>query len=245
MKTTAIIQAHMGSTRLFGKVLSDICGRPMLVRVIDRVRRATLIDEVVVATSDLAPDDAIVARCSSVVVACFRGSDRDVLDRFTMAARRANADVIVRITSDCPLIDPDVIDAVIDRFMSSPSPVDYASNKIPQSFPRGLDTEVFTREALERTWREAGASYERTHVTPYIYEHPDAFRLLSVTNDVDRADWRWTVDAVEDLQFVREIYSRLGAEGLFTWHDVVALLEKEPSVREINRTVRQKGVREG
>ena len=245
MKVTAIIQAHMGSTRLPGKVLVDICGRPMLVRVVERARRAALIDELIVATSDLAGDDAIVACCTSIGIACFRGDDSDVLDRFAMAARWADADAIVRITSDCPLVDPEVVDLVIDRFARSPSPVDYASNKIPQSFPRGLDTEVFTRAALERAWREASASYERMHVTAYMYEHPDAFRLLSVTSDVDRADWRWTVDTVDDLRFVREVYGRLGPEGLFTWNDVVTLLEREPGLREINLTVRQKDAREG
>jgi spore coat polysaccharide biosynthesis protein SpsF len=242
MKIVAIIQAHMGSTRLPGKVLADICGRPMLIRVIERVKKAARVDELVVATSNLAGDDAIVACCSPVNVVCFRGSDSDVLDRFTMAAHSASADVIVRITSDCPLIDSEVIDHVIDRFLASAPPVDYASNKIPQSFPRGLDTEVFTRGSLERAWRDARERYQRTHVTPYIYEHPGVFRLLSVTSETDRADWRWTVDTVEDLRFVRGIYSRLGAEGTFTWRDVVELLEREPSLADINRNVRQKDI---
>ncbi|MEP6905751.1 MAG: acylneuraminate cytidylyltransferase, partial [Gemmatimonadales bacterium] len=122
---------------------------------------------------------------------------------------------------------------------------DYASNKIPQSFPRGLDTEVFSREALGRTAREARETYERVHVTAYMYRHPERFSLISVTSDVDRADWRWTVDTAEDLEFVRQIYGRLGGMDDFSWHDVVALLEEEPSLKWINAAVKQKEVDQG
>lgn len=245
MKTVAIIQAHLGSSRLPGKVLMDVAGKPVLQRVIERVQAFREASACMVATSTLAIDDALAAFCSRLGVAMFRGSESDVLDRFRGAADAAGADVCVRITSDCPLIDPGVSDDIIRRFHAARPPVDYASNKIPQSFPRGLDTEVFTREALERAWRRAAQPYERAHVTIHMYEHPQEFRLLSIVSDVDRADWRWTVDEGHDLEFVRRVYERLDASGLFSWHEVLALLEREPALREINAHVRQKDVRAG
>jgi spore coat polysaccharide biosynthesis protein SpsF len=140
------------------------------------------------------------------------------------------------------LIDPDVCSLVIGRFLEAGSAVDYASNKIPQSYPRGLDCEVFTRAALESAWSEADQPYERAHVTPYVYQHPDRFRLLSVTDAVDRSWWRWTVDTPEDLELVRVLYQRLGNSDAFTWRDVVALIEDDPSLLEINRHVEQKAL---
>ena len=245
MKTVAIVQAHMGSSRLPGKVLMDIAGETMLSRVVNRTRHCKNIDTVVVATSVSPIDDAIVGACEELVVPAFRGSDSDVLDRFVNAAQVFSADVCVRITSDCPLLDPEVSDHVITSFQQADPPVDYASNKIPQSYPRGLDTEVFTIKALEDTARRAVEPYQRSHVTIYMYEHPDEFNLLSVVSDVDRADWRWTVDTPEDLQFVREIYSRLGPEGRFGWRDVIDLLEERPDLRNINSSIAQKNGREG
>jgi spore coat polysaccharide biosynthesis protein SpsF len=245
MKTVAIIQAHMGSSRLPGKVLMDLGGKTVLERVVGRTQRCRELDQVVVATATLPSDDVIVDACNRMQVPVFRGSDSDVLDRFTGAARAYAAEICVRITSDCPLIDPGVSDEIIRRFKQASPPVDYASNKIPQSYPRGLDTEVFTFESLERAWRQATEPYERTHVTIYIHERPEQFRLLSIVSDVDRADWRWTVDTGEDLEFLRQVYRRIGGDGFFSWKEVLALLEREPSLREINRHVRQKGAREG
>jgi spore coat polysaccharide biosynthesis protein SpsF len=235
----------MGSSRLPGKVLMDLEGKTALEHVVRRTQRCREIDQVVVATAKLPTDDVIVRACAQMQVPVFRGSDSDVLDRFASAARAFEAEICVRITSDCPLIDPEVSGEIIRSFKQASPPLDYASNKIPQSYPRGLDTEVFTFEALERTWRQATQHYERTHVTIYMYEHPEQFRLLSVVSGVDRADWRWCVDTSEDLEFVRQVYRRLGADGLFSWQDVLALLEREPSLKEINRHVRQKAVREG
>jgi spore coat polysaccharide biosynthesis protein SpsF len=245
MKTVAIIQARVGSTRLPGKVLLDICGKSVLNRVVDRVRKLFFVDEIIVATSDLRADDAVVAECSSIGVSVFRGSESDVLDRFVGAARETDATVCVRLTADCPLLDPGVSDHIISVFIEADHAADYVSNKIPQSFPRGLDTEVFSREALERAARDAREPYERVHVTPYMYRHPEIFTLISVTCDVDRADWRWPVDTPEDLDFVREIYRRLGPDGDFNWRDIIALIEREPSLMWINAGVRQKDVDEG
>ena len=245
MKSVAIIQARAGSTRLPGKVLMDLAGKTVLERVVERVSRFTLVDELIVATSNLRADDTIVTECARIGAATFRGSESDVLDRFVGAADATGADVCVRLTADCPLLDPGVSDSIISVFLEADGAADYASNKIPQSFPRGLDTEVFSRDALGRAAREARESYERTHVTAYMYRHPERFSLISVTSDIDRADWRWTVDTAEDLEFVRQIYSRLDGMADFSWHDVVALLEEEPSLKWINAGVKQKEVDQG
>lgn len=245
MKTVAIVQAHMGSSRLPGKVLMDIAGETMLSRVVNRTKRCNYVDRVVVATSDSPIDDVLVSACDDLKVPVFRGSDSDVLDRFVNAAKAFSADVCVRITSDCPLLDPEVSDHVISCFNQANPPVDYASNKIPQSYPRGLDTEVFTLKALEDTGRRAMERYQRSHVTIYMYEHPEEFKLLSVVSDVDRAGWRWTVDTPEDLEFVRQVYSRLGEDGNFGWRDVIAILEESPELRNINSGIAQKNVLEG
>ncbi len=245
MRTVAIIQARVGSTRLPGKVLLDVCGKTVLGRVVERVSRMTRVRELVVATSSLEDDEAIAAECRRLGVPCFRGSEDDVLDRFRGAAQTLGAEQCVRITADCPLIDPGVSDDIIDQFDRADPPVDYASNKIPQSFPRGLDTEVFTREALERTARWAKKPYHRTHVTAYMYQTPDLFTLLSVVSEVDRAGWRWTIDTPEDLAFVRGIYEQMDGKPDFTWLDVVKLIEDNPSLADVNRHVAQKGIEEG
>jgi spore coat polysaccharide biosynthesis protein SpsF len=242
MKTVAIIQARTGSTRLPGKVLQDLDGKTVLERVINRVKQFTMIDDLIVATSDHPSDDPIVDESTRARVDTFRGSEADVLDRFVGAAEYANADICVRLTADCPLLDPGVSDSIISLFLEADRAVDYASNKIPQSFPRGLDTEVFSRDALDRTAKHARQQYERVHVTAYMYRHPEIFNLLSVTSDVDRADWRWTVDTAEDLEFVRQIYRRLDGVENFSWLDVVAILEDEPELMWINSHVRQKEI---
>lgn len=245
MRNIAIIQARVGSTRLPGKVLLDLAGKTVLGRVVERVGRMKKVKELIVATSNLESDDAIEAECRRLGVACFRGSEDDVLERFRGAADTMAADQITRITADCPLIDPGVSDHIIERFETADPPVDYASNKIPQSFPRGLDTEVFTREALERSAKWAKKPYHRTHVTAYIYQTPEIFTLLSVTSDVDRADWRWTIDTPEDLAFVRSVYERLDGKPNFDWLDVVKLVEDNPELAKINAHVVQKAVEQG
>ncbi len=245
MRNIAIIQARVGSTRFHGKVLLDLCGKTVLGRVVERVGRMKQVKELIVATSSLESDDAIEEECRRLGVACFRGSEDDVLDRFKGAADTMGAEECTRITADCPLIDPGVSDDIIEKFEAADPPVDYASNKIPQSFPRGLDTEVFTREALERSARWAKKPYHRTHVTAYMYQTPEIFTLLSVTSDVDRADWRWTIDTPEDLAFVRSVYERLGTKPNFDWLDVVKLIQDNPELAKINAHVVQKAVEQG
>jgi len=241
VRTVAVIQARMGSSRLPGKVLMDLTGEPMLVRVVNRARRAETVDEVVVATPTTPADDAIVELCAARGWSCFRGSEADVLDRYYRAAVEHRADAVVRITSDCPLIDPTVVDLVVRQFLARQPGIDYASNAIPRrTFPVGLDTEVMRFEGLERAWREDREPSWREHVTPYIHRNPGRFRLHSVSHDVDYSFMRWTVDTPEDLAFVRAVYDRFEGRDDFPWHEVVALLEREPALLEINREVREK-----
>lgn len=238
----AIIQARMGSTRLPGKVLANVRGNPMLSYVVGRVRAAKTLDEVVVATTTKPADDAIVAFCRERGVNCFRGSEEDVLDRYYQAAREHAAEAVVRITSDCPLIDHEIVDKTVLEFMAERS--DYASNSLVRTYPRGLDTEVMTFSTLEVAWREARQPYQRTHVTPYIYENPVRFKILPVTGDRDYSAYRWTVDTPKDLELVRAVYDRLEGDS-FLLNDVVRLLEREPELAEINRSIAQKALHEG
>jgi spore coat polysaccharide biosynthesis protein SpsF len=242
LKVVAIIQARMGSTRLPGKVLADIRGHAMLFHVVRRTEAAETLDKVVIATTTEPANDAIVAWCGEHQVDCFRGNEMDVLDRYYRAACQYNADAVVRITSDCPMIDPQVVDKTVNAFLSEQP--DYASNTRVRTYPRGLDTEVMTFAALQRTWTEARHPYQRTHVTPYIYENPSTFRILSITGETDHSAYRWTVDTPEDLEFVRAVYSRLTDET-FSFSDALNLMKREPELAEINRSVLQKALQEG
>jgi spore coat polysaccharide biosynthesis protein SpsF len=232
----------MGSTRLPGKALADICGKTMLVRVIERTARARLIDEVAVATSTAPADAAIVEACEALGVRSFRGDEDDVLSRYRDAARAFEADVVVRITSDCPLIDPEVVDLVAAALEREPG-ADFAANTLVRTFPQGLDVEVAPRATLERAAAEATLPHHRAHVFPYVYGHPELFRLVGVEDGVDHSSLRWTVDTAEDLALVRALYER--GDGLMGRARVLELLEAEPSLSAINAGVRQKRAEEG
>lgn len=242
MKVVAIVQARMGSTRLPGKVLKDLAGKTMLVRVAERVSQISQINELLVATTDRPADDVIVEECRKHSIKVSRGDQDDVLDRYYRAAQLAKADVVVRITSDCPLIDPEISGKTIGAFLESQP--DYASNVITRTYPRGLDTEVASFNALARAWQQARKPYERQHVMPYIYEHPESFKLLSVTGDEDFSSYRWTVDTAEDLEFVRAVYDHFG-DAPFQWKHVLSLLVRHPELMELNRSVPQKAPQEG
>ena len=242
MRVVAIIQARMGSTRLPGKVLLDLAGEPMLARVVNRTQRVQALDEVVVATTMKSDDDAIVDLCDERVWPCFRGSEEDVLDRYYHAAIAHQADVVVRITSDCPLIEPEIVDRVVREFLDLQPRLDYACNVLPRrTFPRGLDTEVMLFDVLEQAWCEDRNPAWREHVTPYIQRNHDLFRIHGVMNGVDYSHIRWTVDTPEDLAFVRRIYDYFGHDR-FSWREVLAVLEQHPEWLEINRRVKQKVV---
>lgn len=242
LKVVAIIQARVGSTRLPGKVLKDLAGETMLAQVVNRLRRSRLIDELLIATTDRAADDAIVAECTKCAVPVSRGDQDDVLDRYFRAAQLTKAEVVVRITSDCPLIDPEITDKTIAAFLGE-SP-DYASNVLRRTYPRGLDTEVMSFAALARAWQAARKPYEREHVTPFIFEHPADFRLVSVTGEADYSAYRWTVDTPEDLEFIRAVYARFRDKPEFSRRDVLDLVDREPELAELNRSVMQKVLHE-
>ena len=221
----------MGSSRLPGKTIADVAGRPLLLRVVERVQSAQRVDKVVVATTCQPSDDAITALCQQEEIHHFRGSENDVLDRFYRTAEAHRADTVVRITADCPLIDPSVIDKVIARFQVGDC--DYVSNSLRYTYPDGLDTEVFSFAALERAWREARRPSEREHVTPYLRR--GKFRLANVENDspVALGKHRWTVDYPDDLEFVRRVYEAFSGHKHFGYQDIFHLLRERPELAAI------------
>ncbi len=238
-RVLAIIQARMGSTRLPGKILEDLAGRSMLARVVNRTRRAEGLADVVIATTLNPHDDVVEQYCAAEGWHSYRGSEDDVLDRYYQAALAFGADVIVRITCDCPLIEPEIIGRATRELISSYPEADYVSNTLTRTFPRGLDVEVMTLDALERAWREDDDPAWREHVTPYIYRHPERFKIRNILSEEDFSAMRWTVDTAEDLDFVREIYRRF-KDDTFNWKQVLQLLEANPELAEINREVTQK-----
>jgi len=242
MRVVAIVQARMSSSRLPGKVLLDLAGQPMLVRVVERARRANSVTEVAVATTDDPADDPIAALCRERGYSVYRGSMFDVLDRFYGAARQFHADVIVRITADCPIIDPDAIDHTVAAFWDHEA--DFAANRLPppwkRTWPIGLDAEVCSFAALERAWREARLPYEREHVMPYFYDVEGRFKIVVTDHDPDYGAQRWTVDTPEDLALMRQIFARFNGQDTFSWLDVLHLMEQEPELSRINAGVRHK-----
>lgn len=247
MKIVAIIQARMSSSRLPGKVLLDIAGQPMLAHVVERTRLAKTVGLVVVATTTDPADDAIEMFCKESGYPCYRGNLYDVLDRYYQAARFYQAEVIVRITSDCPLIDPEVVDKTVGEFLQEENP-DFAANRLPlpwgRTYPIGLDTEVCSFAGLDLAWREAKAPHQREHVMPFFYEQPARFRIVHVNNDVDYGTLRWTVDTPEDLDLVRQIYANFPNRQDFSWLEVLNLIEREPGLADINAQIKAKDYRQ-
>lgn len=243
-KTVAIIQARMGSTRLPGKVLMRLHGRTVLNHVIDRVKQSKLVDEIIIATTTLNEDDILAEEASQYGVHIFRGSSDNVLNRYYEAAKEAKADVIVRITSDCPLIDPIVIDQVVEIFQSRMCHIatNVGTNLADRTFPRGLDVEVFSFEALSRANANASQEYEWEHVTPFIYEYYK--EITCYTYNKDYSKYRWTVDTKEDFELIYEIYNRLyKGQHNFYLSDVIELFAKEPRLFKINQHIEQKVIK--
>lgn len=241
MKISAIIQARMTSARLPGKVLTNIEGKPMVWHVVNRLKYSKNLNEIILAIPDTRKNDILEKFAEDNKIKYFRGSEKDVLYRYYEAAKKFKCDVTVRITSDCLLIDPRIVDMVIEKHLNSGA--DYTSNIFKRTFPRGLDTEVFNFEVLEEAYKEAKEPYQREHVTPYIRENPKSFCLVSVENAEDFSYMRWTVDEIKDLEFVREVYKRLYKKGeIFLMKDIVAFLKQHPELMEINKDVKQKEV---
>jgi spore coat polysaccharide biosynthesis protein SpsF len=234
----------MGSSRLPGKVLMPLAGRAMILHVIDRLSEVAGIDRVVAAIPNAAEDDPLNALLESAGISTVRGPLDDVLHRYVLAATRAGAETIVRVTADCPLISPRVCERVVRAFHDAPG-VDYASNTINRTWPRGLDTEVFTSAALLEADRESTDPVEREHVTPFIYRRPNRYRLLHVSGEIDRSSLRWTVDTMDDYRFAAAVYDLLGVnQQSFDLPDVLSLLGSHPELITLNEHVVQKSLGE-
>lgn len=241
----AIIQARMGSTRLPGKVLKPLAGMPAIEHVVRRVRKADTVNDCLVATSIEAENLPLISFVSGLGIRVFVGSEHDVLDRFRQAVRLFEAEYIVRITADCPVIDPAVVDQVVELHLSQDA--SYTSNIDPPSYPDGLDVEVINRNALERAWQEADQLHEREHVTPYIRARKDLFPAAHLQQKDDLSHHRWTLDRPEDYRFLSEVYERLYADNeYFGMADVLSLLESTPELMTINQGIeRNEGYNNG
>jgi len=242
MTVIAILQARTSSTRLQGKVLKPILGKPMLQLELERIQKAKLIDKVVIATSKHRSDDGVASLCQTLNIECFRGELDDVLDRYYQASKKYKPKHIVRVTGDCPLIDSDIIDQVIDLHINSN--FDYTSNCEPPTFPDGLDIEIFTFKALKNAWKESKKPSEREHVTLFIRNNPDLFTCQNYTYKDDLSYLRWTVDEPEDFEFVTKIYQELyQKKPNFLLKDILLLLEQKPLLKKINNEfIRNEGL---
>lgn len=243
MNAAIVVQARMGSTRLPGKVLKDIAGRPMLSYQLERLRRVRRADRLVIATSERTADDAIEALCATESIACVRGSESDVLSRYHAAVERFPARTVVRVTADCPLIDPALVDEAIGAFEVAPGRYHYVSNMLESTYPYGMAVEVFSAQALRDAHREAKDPTEREHVTPFIYRRPERYRLKSLTMKPNLSHHRWTVDTPEDFDLVSRLLIALYPhKPQFTMRDVLDVLEEHPDWPAINAHVEQRAV---
>jgi len=253
----------MASTRLPAKVLCDLAGKPMLVRVVERLKKTKMVDSVIVATTREESDTPIEALCEQQDYPYYRGSFNDVLDRFYQAARLVKADVIVRITADCPVLDPGLVDETVQAFLgegSAPKGVDFAANRLPpplkRTYPIGLDTEVCSFQVLEKVWQEADQAYHREHVMPFLYEgirpvqhlvktnapgywdlftSQRGFQVLLLNYDKDYSSYRWTVDTPSDLTLIQRIYEHFGGRDDFGWLEVLDFVNQNPELSKINQ----------
>lgn len=248
MRRVVLLQARMSSFRLPGKVLMSLGPVSVLGAVVARLRQVASIDDIVIATSAEPSDQPLVDEAARLGLRAYRGPLHDVLGRFAGAARQAEADVVVRITADCPLIDPHLVGRAVDEFcasLNSPAPCDYLSNALQRSFPRGLDTEVMTRAALLRADAEATEAFQREHVTPYLYAEGAPFRVCHLVAPRDLSTHRWTVDTPADFGFMCAIFALLGDRWKVAgYEEILALIERRPEVMSINREVRQKELHE-
>ena len=243
MVIAIIVQARMASTRLPGKVLKKIFGKTLLEHLISRLKKVKSADKIIVATTTKQRDGKIVKAAKKLGVDFFRGSEEDVLDRTYQAAkirRLADGDAIVRVTSDCPIIDPAIVDKVINFYKRNKNKFDYVSNTYPPTFPDGMDTEVFSFKALERAWKNASLLSEREHVTAYIYKHTEIFRIGNVRSTKDNSHLRLTVDEPNDLILVRKIFGALYKKNkYFTLRDILSFLKRNPKSISINQHIKR------
>lgn len=235
-KIVAIIQARMGSSRLPGKTLVDILGKPLLYHIVQRIKASKYIDEIIIATTTESIDQAIVKFAKENDLLFYMGSVNDVLDRFYNASIRVNADIVVRITADDPFKDPVIIDKVITYLITHPE-LDYASNTIKPTYPEGLDVEVLRFNALKNAYENAKLRSEREHVTPYVWKNPEKFNIANIENDKDLSYYRWTLDYEEDLEFVRKVYSGIYKGEVFLLDDILFFLKENPHISNLNKGI--------
>jgi len=260
-QVVAIIQGRMSSSRLPGKILADIAGQLMLQRVFIRTSRAATVTEIIFATTTDPSDDPVAEYCDFSGIPFTRGSLYDVLDRYYQAAKQTKADYVVRITADCPVIDPALIDDVVTTLLEGD--YDFVCNRLPppwhRTYPIGLDVEACTFKVLEKAWKEARELQHREHAMPYFYEgvelntinrqlqtglSPRGFRVALLNHITDFGDYRWTVDTPEDLEFMRQVYSRFDGRDDFSWKDVLDLVHGEPELMEINSGIQHKTLKD-
>jgi spore coat polysaccharide biosynthesis protein SpsF len=260
-RVVAIIQGRMSSLRLPGKILADIAGQPMLQRVFIRTSRAAAVTETIFATTTDSSDDPVAEYCDFSGIPFRRGHLYDVLDRYYQAARHAQAEVVVRVTADCPVIDPDLIDQAVNTLLEDE--YDFVANRLPppfhRTYPIGLDVEVCTFAALEKAWKESSEAFHREHVMPYLYEGVGLSMVsrqlsvgvssrgvkIAVLNHItDFGDYRWTVDTPEDLEFMRQVYSRFDGRDDFTWKEVLDLVHNETQLMQINANIKHKTLKD-
>ena len=261
VRVIAIIQGRMSSSRLPGKILADIAGQPMLQRVYIRTSRAATVTETIFATTTDATDDPVAEYCDFSGIPFTRGSLFDVLDRYYQAAKNAKAEVVVRVTADCPVIDPALIDDVVKTLLDGE--YDFVCNRLPppwhRTYPIGLDVEACTFKVLAKAWKAAKEPQHREHAMPYFYEgveltrqsrtletgvSPRGFNVALLHHTTDFGDYRWTVDTPEDLEFMRRVYSRFDGRDDFSWKEVLNLVHDEPELMEINAGVQHKTLKD-
>ena len=242
MKVNAIIQARYGSTRLPGKIFMKIDGKPLLWHVVNRLTYSELIDDIVIATTTSPKDDVTEEWCKENRIKYFRGSEEDVLNRYYNAAVAYPCDVIVRVTADDPFKEPNIIDKIIKKLMDEN--LDLACNVFPPSYPEGLDCEVFTFNVLETMEKTTNNSYDREHVTPYIYNNPDKFKIENVSSPRQLSDYRWTIDNQEDYEMVSAVYEKRKKEKeeILLMEEILEILKENPEIPEINSNVKRSGM---
>lgn len=239
MKIVIVVQARTGSTRLPNKVMMPLAGKPLLIRQLERIQAATTFDELVVATTVDKSDDVIRNLCKEAGIKCFSGHPTDLLDRHYKAALEEKADVLVKIPSDCPLIDSRIIDKVLNYYKENAGKFDYVGNLHPATYPDGNDVEAMPMDAVEIAWREAKKPYEREHTTPFFWEQPERFRIGNVVWETGlnySMSHRFTIDYKEDYEFIKRVYDELYTEANpnFSLNDILNLLEQKPEIYNIN-----------
>lgn len=234
-KITVMIQARTGSTRLPDKALKKIEGKPIIWHMINRAKKIKSVQQIIIVTTRKREDRVFLKIAHENGVLGFQGNEKDVLDRHYRCAIKFNADPIIRITSDCPLIDPYLVERILQVFLKNN--YDYVTNREPPTYPDGLDTEIFAFSALKKAARYAKMNSEREHVNPYIVKNPKKFKIFNYKNRKDLSHLRWTVDEKRDLRFVKQIYSRMKPRTIFTMNDVLKIIKKNPKLLEINKNI--------